>query len=497
MTTLLSLLKANNPQNEDLYPDYSALSGANDQPILPSLGEHYAKRISDVRLHSGGGSPEDSEEAVQSVSIFPRTPLDLLGQVITPILDATVGNSMRKRMVEGGMDAETANKKAYTGVELFEMALGAGQALSGATRLGAKALNGSQPNVFVGVWDLPQDSKAAAKYPELVENVRKKIEAGFTEAKATNTVFQKDKMDWFANANDPVAVNLRKQLEVIPVEGVGTFRYTPAEDGLNQFKFYLEDSPEHLTAWWRSAVKKQYADVTNEKKLSDVYKHPELYQMYPALRDVRVVISPLKEGLHGRWTPSERFFRHGPDFGGPLGTLELNSKNTVEGMYSTLIHEIQHAVQDLIGGAKGGMPEYVTTYAPIPYDEIANIDIADRSLDMLVDSWNTLKSRLNYLSLHGEHEARLVQHAARIRMRDKNMSSNELLTTAEAYDIQGRRKLYHTQLQFLAKEFANRGRPVDLDSIDQLYLDHRNFQEPLTTEGVFGLQAIIKESMGR
>ena len=73
-------------------------------------------------------------------------------------------------------------------------------------------------------------------------------------------------------------------------------------------------------------------------KLGEVFDHPELYKGYPELRDVQVTLKP---GSGAAFTPQ--------------GGIELGTE--VIGSKETLLHEIQHAIQEREGWARGGSPE--------------------------------------------------------------------------------------------------------------------------------------------
>ena len=86
-----------------------------------------------------------------------------------------------------------------------------------------------------------------------------------------------------------------------------------------------------------------------ETKLGDIIKG-ELLKAYPSLKDIKVVFGIDIDGdgsTKGMWSKEENTIYLLQS----KNELKLNSEG-----YSTLVHEIQHAIQDVEGFAKGGSP---------------------------------------------------------------------------------------------------------------------------------------------
>lgn len=82
-------------------------------------------------------------------------------------------------------------------------------------------------------------------------------------------------------------------------------------------------------------------------ELGDILDYPELFEAYPRLRRVHVGFSDLGANLYGR--------QHG-------NWIDLNTRmETEEDMLSTLLHEVQHVIQDIEGFARGGNTRHVYT----------------------------------------------------------------------------------------------------------------------------------------
>lgn len=78
--------------------------------------------------------------------------------------------------------------------------------------------------------------------------------------------------------------------------------------------------------------------------LGSILDHPELYRAYPDLDSLKVRIEGDTRNL-GSYSES-------------LDTIRLNPKETPEQMHSTLLHEVQHAIQAREDFARGGNPDY-------------------------------------------------------------------------------------------------------------------------------------------
>jgi hypothetical protein len=97
--------------------------------------------------------------------------------------------------------------------------------------------------------------------------------------------------------------------------------------------------------------------------LSSLLDHPELYEAYPQLKDLPVNFEPNLKS-RGSFVPPRAYSKMNPE-----GYVELKTPQVVrpnlpytldekrkEDMLSTLLHEIQHKIQDVEGFAKGGSP---------------------------------------------------------------------------------------------------------------------------------------------
>ena len=109
-------------------------------------------------------------------------------------------------------------------------------------------------------------------------------------------------------------------------------------------RFEVDDSG----ATWKNF----YNSVNNgePQKLGDIFKHNKLFEQYPQLKDVTVKFdkSALSDGTKGQ-SGKGGIKLHTASFSGDGAML-------AEDMRGTLLHEIQHQIQDVEGFAGGGAP---------------------------------------------------------------------------------------------------------------------------------------------
>lgn len=137
----------------------------------------------------------------------------------------------------------------------------------------------------------------------------------------------------------------------------------------------------------------------DEFLLSDVLHHPALFSAYPRLANVRVKIAN-RTGARG-------------SFDGGTNTIELSNEYSPQSVFSTLLHEIQHVLQDIEGFARGGAPLGATPMQVRPYhgvaaylaalERLAGVDVSGYEPSSLgdvdpvsfVQSWDAPRQSLN------------------------------------------------------------------------------------------------------
>jgi hypothetical protein len=171
-----------------------------------------------------------------------------------------------------------------------------------------------------------------------------------------------------------------------------------------------------------------------EFDLEEVFDAPELFAAYPELKNAQVIFQDmgpvlrssdgdLERGAQGAY---DRFFR----------TVMINNRLTREEVRETLLHETQHAVQDIEGFARGGMPERGVEFHDTEEIEAAFVRLGEMKLrhdaapddasraairtemDAVMADIRTQSEIEAYQRLPGEVEARLVE-------RRKNMTPEQ------------------------------------------------------------------------
>jgi len=184
---------------------------------------------------------------------------------------------------------------------------------------------------------------------------------------------------------------------------------------------YAEFNPEELAA---------LREPEGYSFLGRLIDHPELFENYPQLRNMPISpLSPddISRGVKGAYSPDSK-------------SIEINPGMLDEDLFSTIMHEGQHGVQDIEDFAFGGSPELFTNAAwnykleqlksfVERYDKVEELidqakkegnvkrhDQLVKRLGYLNDQTHKVSNEMKTLSPHsqyerlkGEHEARLVQ----------------------------------------------------------------------------------------
>lgn len=88
-------------------------------------------------------------------------------------------------------------------------------------------------------------------------------------------------------------------------------------------------------------------------ELQDILRHPALYDAYPAAKNI-AILADANTPYEGTFSPKE------PGFTGPVITVKANLKG--DALRSTLLHEIQHFIQETEGFARGSSMEEFIEY---------------------------------------------------------------------------------------------------------------------------------------
>lgn len=159
-------------------------------------------------------------------------------------------------------------------------------------------------------------------------------------------------------------------------------------------------------------IVKRYEDdmLWNGGKLSKVIDAPELFKAYPQLKDVLIDTDAIMNDM-----PSNG------EYNSKTNTITIHA-DELKYMNSILNHEIQHAIQDIEGFAKGGSPRLVRGEVKKRFDEVTKQikqlraegkeDEAKALIEKnrgLYNAYQKNDDYNSYKSLAGEVEARNVQ----------------------------------------------------------------------------------------
>lgn len=117
--------------------------------------------------------------------------------------------------------------------------------------------------------------------------------------------------------------------------------------------------------------------VNGSAKLRDIIQHDDLFRAYPQLRNTRVQFADLEEGTRGEFDRAHDIIR-----------LSHELRAAPE---STLIHEIQHAVQKAEGFARGSNTEYWTEQLEGGYDNRTPEEM--REAERLLREYDVLQAK--------------------------------------------------------------------------------------------------------
>ena len=151
-----------------------------------------------------------------------------------------------------------------------------------------------------------------------------------------------------------------KELEDKLVKNIGAY-----DDFTEEEKKDYDYYSEQLSKLIRSHINFEGGKETwtEPASLDDVIYAPELFKAYPQLSKIKFIVKDLESGLMGQYD-------------GTTITLDAHAPK------STLLHEIQHAIQDIEGFAKGGTSEQFT---PI---SIAELEDEIKGHQNNIDLWN-------------------------------------------------------------------------------------------------------------
>src|SRR5258708_2980391 len=148
-----------------------------------------------------------------------------------------------------------------------------------------------------------------------------------------------------------------------------------------KWRHEIDDSKAVLNRSWLKLTA-ETTDKLTTGKLSNVLDHPELYKHYPELKDVKVIHDPRYPAGGAEWSPWAK-------------TITMSTEAASNP--GTLMHEVQHAIQDIEGFAKGGMPGKAGRDYELKYTKAVE--------DLIPESEDLIK-KINTKGLNEEEYAR-------------------------------------------------------------------------------------------
>ena len=243
----------------------------------------------------------------------------------TQELDKTFKNQKGKNIktinasphIASGLLGGTANGADENGnVSPEEFAKGFIYALFG-SKFSASAVKRISPELYNSILGLGKKMPQMAKdNPKLLTKIY-----GSAKSNSINSFAGEKALNASANKLSKAKAMLEKGEDEVKIwQSTGWYK---DKDGA--WKFEIDDTP--------AKIKNQNAD-----KLGDLLEHKELFKAYPELKDIKIKKMNEKEvGKLGYYDPNEK----------EIVLRDLSDK-------STLMHEVQHAIQEIEDFARGG-----------------------------------------------------------------------------------------------------------------------------------------------
>jgi hypothetical protein len=151
-------------------------------------------------------------------------------------------------------------------------------------------------------------------------------------------------------------------------------------------------------------------------KLSDVLKHPKLYEAYPELKDIPVEFYSAESRHKGHYNPQ-------------TGSIRINKNISKEKQFETILHEIQHAIQNKEGWSGGSYPDaYKLAVSKTLSPEEYNLLNSGKPGEAKV--WEKLEQETFKLYQRNQGEASARAAAARRNLDDQQISSDKTIKCA-------------------------------------------------------------------
>lgn len=158
-------------------------------------------------------------------------------------------------------------------------------------------------------------------------------------------------------------------------------RLEELEDKANATAENFGFSPEEYAEWEKLHDKYGDAEWDDKYLLRDYLKHDELFKRYPSLQGVSLVFEPMKAGEFGYFQGRDNSIHLNEDF-----------KRVPE---STLLHEIQHFVQNKDYRPGGATPEYWRLMNETA-DEWLDRNLLQDRKQKIIERMNTIEQQVGY-----------------------------------------------------------------------------------------------------
>jgi hypothetical protein len=170
-------------------------------------------------------------------------------------------------------------------------------------------------------------------------------------------------------------------------------------------------------------------------RLSEVIDHPELFRAYPEAQEVRVKLEDMP-GYKGSYTPGNDYTSQ--------GTIRLAAGDP-EAVRSTLLHEIQHAIQKMDGTERGSNVErnqkfsnearkkikQLTQEFDVKKDTLSQdqLDALHRTIERV--NLDSKQAYIKYLNVPGEQEATFTQKTKDMDIEEAGQAVLELIRSGK------------------------------------------------------------------
>jgi len=157
------------------------------------------------------------------------------------------------------------------------------------------------------------------------------------------------------------------------------------------WKFEIDDSKAKIFRGTKKTIEEFLSAPGGQSKtvLSQILDHPELYKAYPEIAKIpiEITVSAIPKSMR-KGAGNSGSFSVAKIAGQKLtaDTIKINAENV--DIKTTIFHEIQHAIQEIEGFAKGGTPETAPT---VDMDKIR--DIRKKKHQLYIDPYRIMNKK--------------------------------------------------------------------------------------------------------